>query len=48
MKFNLEQVQANIPGKNNETRRYFMVEALRKQELKHICKQEMKNECVHV
>lgn len=48
MKFNLEKVQANIPKENNQTHRCFMKEAFGKQELKSVCKQEMKNQCVHV
>lgn len=34
VKFNLEKVQANIPGENNQTHRYSMKEALRKKGLK--------------
>lgn len=34
MKFNLQKVQANVPGEKNQTHKYFMREILRKQELK--------------
>lgn len=34
VKFNLEEAQANIPGENSQTHRYFMKEALGKQGLK--------------
>jgi len=34
VKFNLEKVQASIPGENNQTHRCFMKDALRKQGLK--------------
>lgn len=34
VRFNTEMVQVDIPGENNQTHRYFVKEALRKQKLK--------------